>query len=99
MTEKEVKYESKEGDQYDFINSPVHYGGRNSKHEVLSAIQEWNLNFSLGSAVKYIVRAGKKPGQDELVDLRKAIVFLKREIEFVTEARVESKLKLKDVKI
>jgi hypothetical protein len=37
------------------------------------------LGFSLGNAVKYILRAGKKG--DAIQDLRKAVWYLNREIE------------------
>lgn len=32
------------------------------------------------AALKYIFRAGKKPGQDEVQDLRKAVWWIEREI-------------------
>ena len=37
------------------------------------------LGFNLGNAVKYICRAGAKPGESELDDLRKAAYYLARE--------------------
>lgn len=62
----------------DIIKHPSHYTeGR--KYEPKDVIRDWGLNFNLGSAVKYISRAGRK--DDKLIDLRKARQFLDFEIE------------------
>lgn len=62
----------------DIIRHPSHYTeGR--KYEPKDVIRDWGLNFNLGSAVKYISRAGRK--DDKLIDLRKARQFLDFEIE------------------
>lgn len=39
-----------------------------------------HLTFNRGNAVKYLARAGSKPGADELIDLRKAAWYVEREI-------------------
>ena len=57
--------------------TPKHY---QIKPEPLSVIQDWELNFALGNVVKYIARAGRKPGNPALQDLEKAQVYLDREI-------------------
>ena len=60
------------------ISAPPHYvDGR--KYEPRKVIRDWGLNFNLGSAVKYISRAGRK--DDALQDLMKARQFLDFEIE------------------
>jgi hypothetical protein len=46
-------------------------------------IRDWDLNFNLGSAVKYIARAGRK--DDKIEDLAKAIQYLHFEIEAIKE--------------
>ena len=56
--------------------------------ECQSVIEAWGLNFSLGSALKYICRAGHKvqgPSMSDatLLDLRKARQYLTFEIERV----------------
>ena len=62
----------------DNITRPDHYcDGR--KYEPKDVIRDWGLNFNLGSAVKYISRAGRKG--DKLEDLKKAKQFLQFEIE------------------
>ena len=48
--------------------------------DALDIIQAFNLNFALGNALKYILRAGNKPGQLREVDLRKAKEYIEREL-------------------
>lgn len=62
---------------YDAVKNPKHYCF--SEIEPRTAIRDWGLNFNLGSAVKYIVRAGKK--DDIIQDLKKAKQFIDFEIE------------------
>lgn len=65
--------------------SPAHYcEGRSI--EPLDVIEDWQLPHHLACAVKYIARAGRKSGQSEADDLRKAIAYLARWI-----GRIESK--------
>ena len=47
--------------------------------EAFDVIDAFDLDFNLGNAFKYIARAGKKG--DKAEDLRKAVTYLKREIE------------------
>ncbi len=59
------------------ISNPSHYTeGRTI--EPIQAIQDWELNFTLGNVVKYIARAGRKG--DRLTDLLKARQYLEFEI-------------------
>ena len=50
-------------------------------YDVIDICTDYNLNFTRGNILKYIVRAGKK--DDELQDLRKALDYLQREIEHI----------------
>jgi hypothetical protein len=59
------------------VNHPSHYNI--GKIEVIDAIEAWELNFSLGNAVKYIARADHKGKPIE--DLEKARWYIDREIE------------------
>lgn len=70
------------------INHPEHYQGQS--FEVIDIIEDYQLGFHLGNAIKYILRAGRKhPEQDKYVeDLRKAIWYIEREITY-TEGEVE----------
>lgn len=59
--------------------SPEHY--KRLSPEPKDVIRSWGLNFNLGSAVKYISRAGYK---DEIVqDLKKAQQFIQFEIDYL----------------
>jgi len=62
------------------VNHPPHYN--RGKIEVIDFIEDQELNFSLGNALKYLCRAGAKPGVEALEDLRKARWYLEREIAF-----------------
>lgn len=61
----------------DAVQHPAHYNV--GKIEVIDAIEDWGLNFSLGNAVKYIARADHKGKPIE--DLRKAVFYLEHEID------------------
>lgn len=63
-------------DEIDMVNHPPHYVGHGI--EPIEFIESHNLNFCLGSAVKYIARAPYKG--NELEDLKKAKWYLEREI-------------------
>ena len=65
------------------VDHPAHYCY--SKYEPKDVIRGWGLNFNLGSAVKYIARAGRK--DDIIQDLEKAKKFLEFEIEALKEER------------
>jgi hypothetical protein len=54
---------------------------RDLKPEPIEVIEGWNLSYRLGCLVKYIARAGKKPGNTRRQDLEKALYYLKREID------------------
>lgn len=71
--------------EYEIVDHPQHYGGAEARHEAISVIEEWNLGFHLGNVVKYISRAGKKPDQTTISDLKKARWYLDRYIERLEE--------------
>jgi hypothetical protein len=60
------------------VDHPTHYRS-DSGFEAIDVIEAWDLNFNLGSALKYICRAGLKTSRKE--DLQKAIWFLTRELD------------------
>lgn len=62
----------------DNVNHPSHY--TDGKIEVIEFIEDKNLNYHKGNAIKYICRAGKKDPQKEIEDLQKAIWYINREI-------------------
>ena len=65
-------------DLRDYVNKPSHYNS--GKIEVIDFIEDQNLNFNLGNAVKYISRAGKKDPAKFREDLEKAVWYLNREL-------------------
>ena len=69
----------------DMVNHPSHYCY--SEYEPKDVIRAWELNFNLGSAVKYIARAGRK--DDILQELNKAKKFIEFEIEAIEKERAE----------
>ena len=66
----------------DAINHPAHYN--QGKIEVIEFIEDKNLGFHLGNAVKYISRAGKKDPAKEIEDLKKAVWYIERQIELIS---------------
>ena len=74
MTEQEQN----KGIMNDIVNHPSHY--TDGKIEVIEFIEDKNLNYHKGNAIKYICRAGKKDPSKEIEDLQKAIWYINREI-------------------
>jgi hypothetical protein len=87
--QKQIREEIREKDLYgarkvmkeiqdrEMINHPDHYQGNN--FEVIDIIEDYDLGFSLGNAIKYILRADKKDNRKQ--DLKKAIWYIQREID------------------
>ena len=72
------------------VKSPKHYTeGR--KFEPKDVIRDWGLNFNLGSAIKYIARAGRK--DDIIQDLKKAQEYIDFEIQAIEEERKKAENK------
>jgi len=59
-------------------SNPTHY---QNKVTPIDIIEMYDLNFSLGNVIKYVLRAGKKDGESDLDDLNKALWYLSREID------------------
>lgn len=55
-----------------------HY--RKSNIQPIDVIVDWNLDFCLGNAIKYLGRAGKKKSASQQDDLQKALWYLVFEI-------------------
>lgn len=73
----------------DGVDQPQHYGGKDYPYQPIHVIEAWGLNFCVGTAVKYIGRAGKKPGESYKKDLHKAIWYLRRELEQVANRELQ----------
>ena len=69
---------------YDDVQAPKHY--TDTKIEVIDYIEDKNLGFCLGNAIKYISRAGRKNSaamnekEKAIQDLEKAIWYINRRI-------------------
>lgn len=63
---------------YEEVNSPRHYTAHPAGIECIDVIEHWPHN--IGAAVKYLWRAGLKPGADAVTDLRKSLWYIQREI-------------------
>lgn len=82
----EDEYDAHDQDEHDAVNHPSYYCGN---IEVIDFIEDKNLGYHLGNAVKYISRAGKKREEgmsdtDKMIeDLRKAVWYINRKIEIL----------------
>lgn len=65
------------------VEHPPHYNA--GKIEVIEFIEDQKFNYHLGSAIKYISRAGKKAADKYVEDLRKAIWYIERQIEIYSD--------------
>ena len=54
---------------------PAHYKGKGDLQPI-HLIHALGLGFDAGCVVKYVCRAGRKPGEEALQDLRKARQYL-----------------------
>ena len=64
--------------EHDPVN-PRHYADL-GRYAAIYVIEKWELGFNLGQVLKYIQRAGNKPGESELTDLEKAAWYLQRKL-------------------
>tara|TARA_R110001632_G_scaffold17117_1_gene54568 strand:- start:6888 stop:7151 length:264 start_codon:yes stop_codon:yes gene_type:complete len=67
---------------FDIVVNPEHYT-RDRTFEPLDVIEDWDLDYQMGNALKYISRAGRKGSL--IADLQKAIFYLERRISLETE--------------
>ena len=64
-------------EEEDLVNNPKHYNM--GKYQVIEVIEDWDLGYHLGNAIKYIGRCEHKG--NKVQDLEKAIWYIQREIE------------------
>ena len=69
------------------VNHPAHYV---KGIEPIDIIESWDLNFSLGNAIKYILRSPYKGEQIE--DLEKARWYIDREINRLKDEMVKENI-------
>ena len=66
---------------HDSVSHPAHYSS--GSIEVIDFIEDKELGFHLGNAVKYISRAGRKDPAKTVEDLRKAVWYINRQIQML----------------
>ena len=67
---------------FDIVVNPEHYT-KGRSFEPIDVIEDWDLDYQMGNALKYISRAGRKGSL--IADLQKAIFYLERRISLETE--------------
>ena len=75
-------------------HSPDHY--QLGKIEVWDFIVDQDMDYLLGNVIKYVCRAGAKPGESREDDLRKAIAYLNRALKDVRTPERSSDLQEAD---
>ena len=82
-------------EEFNSVNKPAHYTeGR--KYEPIDVIEDWNLGFCAGNALKYISRAGRKSSgslskkEKTIEDIDKAIWYLQRYKKEIAESKDEA---------
>lgn len=62
---------------------PAYYGGPDNPYEVWKVLEAWGFqdNAYRFTALVYLARAGKKPGNSTTKDLKKALAYIEREIQ------------------
>jgi hypothetical protein len=67
-------------------SSQIHYENGQG-YDVIDFVKHYDLNFNRGNIIKYVARASKKG--TELQDLKKAMDYLQREIDYMEQKREE----------
>lgn len=76
------------------IDKPKHYNI--GKIEVIDFIEDQQLDFHLGNAIKYICRAGRKSEKTEIEDLQKAQWYIARRLLKLIEVK-KTEVKKKEI--
>lgn len=64
---------------YEEVDHPKHYNEHPKGIECIDVIEDFPFN--IGTSIKYLWRAGLKPGQGMVQDYKKALWYIQREIE------------------
>lgn len=81
----EYRWPGQEKPKADLVNSPKHY--TTGKIEVAEFIEDQQLDWHLGTVIKYVCRAGRKDPTKEIEDLEKAEWYLRRKLELMRAAK------------
>lgn len=69
----------------DMVNHPSHYN--QGKIETIDFIEDQKFDFHIGTAIRYLCRAGHKWNEKE--DLEKAVWYIQRKIDLLSAAQTE----------
>lgn len=62
--------------------TPTYYIGKHKRIEAFDVVLDFQAdNYNLGTAITYLLRAGKKPDNPITQDIQKAIAHLQKELE------------------
>jgi hypothetical protein len=71
--------EAAQRQEYEHIDHPPHYNQHPSGVEAIDIIE--HMTHNVGAAMKYLWRAGYKPGNTAIQDLKKSAWYIAREIQ------------------
>ena len=66
---------------YKQTTEPSYYSGTKYGYSARKVVEDFNLSYNLGTAVSYLLRAGKKEGNPAEQDIQKAINHLHFELD------------------
>lgn len=82
-TKTVTRTESVTDQQKDMANHPSHYN--QGSIETIDFIEDQHFDFHIGTAIRYLCRAGHK--WNEIEDLEKAIWYIQRKIDALKKAK------------
>ena len=65
---------------YKTKKEPSYYSGKKYNYSARKVVEDFDLSYNVGTAVSYLLRAGKKPNNPKEQDIRKAIDHLHFEL-------------------
>ena len=66
---------------YKTTKEPSYYSGTKYGYSARKVVEDFNLSYNVGTAVSYLLRAGKKEGNPAEQDIQKAINHLHFELD------------------
>ena len=66
---------------YKTKKEPCYYSGKKYGYSARKVVEDFDLSYNVGTAVSYLLRAGKKEGNPAEQDIQKAIDHLTFELE------------------
>jgi len=73
----------------DAVNHPKHYNSHPAGIEAITVIE--HMPFNVGTAMKYLWRAGLKDQNPTVQDLQKSVWYINREIERLEKGQADAK--------